>query len=33
MIINYLINLFFELCQQNDEEAPKYTGFVEVIYK
>lgn len=32
MIINFLINLFFELCQQNDEE-PKYTGFVEVIYK
>jgi hypothetical protein len=32
MIINFLINLFFELCHQNDEE-PLYTGFVEVIYK
>ena len=31
MIITYLINLFFELCNQN-EEQPKYTGFVEVVY-
>lgn len=31
MIITYLINLFFELCNQN-EEQPKYTGFIEVVY-